>query len=222
MATVLSITGDFESSKDAVIAAMLFPRCEAYSVGYCHRMLWRRRLQASGPDTASALDIQAILDAPSRAELRIAAADGVKRGSVAGDLLAMLYEDWRLKKPEPSIRSALRHYRKWSLGKRYGDGTALLYSDAQLRAFFDKAKPAAHLWAAFRLLNAVTDRGKRYRTAFTRDGMPYFLGVAREMQDFATTFVPKRTKPPKPVVDADTLLQIPAHIAPIRLDLRPL
>lgn len=222
MATVLVITGDFESTRTTVMAAMLYPRNEAYRAGYCLRDEWSRRLRDDAQYAVSASDIQAFLDLPSRQDLRAAAEAGTKRGSVAGDLLRLAYEDWRLKKPEPSIRSALRHYRGWSPGKKYGNGSALLYSDAQLRLYFAEAEPAAHLWAAFRLLKRTKDRDKSDRSAFTPHGMPTFLGVAKELQDFATTFVPKRAKPAKPLIDADALLQIPMHVHPIRWDPRPL
>lgn len=218
MAAVLFITADFESTRHEVIAAMLFPRDDAYRVSYRIRNQWERQLQSGEKIAVSASDLQAILNLHSRQELRVAAKEGTKRGNVAGDLLAMMYEDWCLKKSEPSLRAALRRYPEWSVGKKYGDGSPLLYSDAQLRRYFSAAEPAAHLWAAFRLLQyRVKDR-----TAFTRAELPRLLGVARAVQDFATTFIPKRTKPAKPVIDFDTILQIPAHIQPIQLGLRPL
>ena len=134
----------------------------------------------------------------------------------------MMYEQCRTQKPEPSMRAALRRYRAWSVGKKYGDGKALKYSDMQLRHYFAEAALAAHLWAAFRLLRTIKDRGKSYNAAFTPKGMPYFLGIARELQEFAATFVPKRTKPAKPVVNRQNMFLVPASIEPIAIDLRPL
>ena len=222
MAAFLPITGGFENTKASVIAAMLYPRNDAYRAGYCLRNEWARRAQADVQHNVSTSELLALMDAPSRQELASAAEVGTKHGTVAGDLLALIYEDWRLGKPEPSLRAALRRYREWSPGKKYRDGSALLYSDWQLRRFWCEAKPSAHLWAAQRLLKRIKDRGKSYRTAFTPDGMPYFLGVASELQNFATTFTPKRVKPPKPIIGVDTLLLIPAHIQPMKFDLRPL
>jgi hypothetical protein len=141
---------------------------------------------------------------------------------VAGDLLVAMYEDWRMEEPRPSMRSALKRYRAWSVGRRYGDGEALKYSDMQLRRYFAEAAPAAHLWAASRLLQAHKDGGKAFRAAFTRNGMPYLLGLARELQEFGATFIPKGTKPPKPVLARRDLLLIPDEIAPVKPKLTPL
>jgi len=217
MSVTLSITTDFESTQAEVMSAMLFPRNDAYRVGYCIRNRWEGRLQLGDQITAGTSDVQTLLNLPSREEFSVAAESGTKRGNVAGDLLNLVYQDWRLNKPEPSLRAALRDYPKWSLGKTYGDGSALLYSNQQLRRYFADAEPAAHLWAAFRLLNCAKERD-----AFTPAVLPLLLGVARDIQDFATTFIPKRTKPAKPVIDADTLLLIPGHVQPIQLELPPL
>jgi hypothetical protein len=219
---LLSLTDDFQADRDALIAAMLFPSSEAYRTGYLVRRQWERRVVEGGNLTVSTSDAKNLLDAPSRAEMRDEARDGTKRGTVAGDLLSLIYVDWRRRQPEPSLRSALLRYREWAIGRKYGDSSPLLYSDAQLRRYLCQAEPSAHLWAALRLLKRVDDGEESYRAAFSRHGMMFFLGVARELQDFATTFVPKRAKPPKPVVAASTLFQIPVKVSPIELDLGPL
>ena len=120
------------------------------------------------------------------------------------------------------MRKALIQYREFAVGKKYGDGEALKYSDAQLRAYFEAAAPSAHLWAAYRLLKIIKDRGKAYKTAFTAEGMPLLLGVAKELQDFATTFIPKGTKPAKPIINMQEMLLLPETIPPVKLPLRVL
>lgn len=222
MGSTLEIGSDFEAAKVEVIAAMLFPRDERLRSGYALRNAWASRIASDPSVTAAAGEVEALLDLPSRRELRNEAAEGVKTGSVAGDLLGMIYEQSRLGADEPSMRGALLHYRKWSIGRKYGDGEALKYSDRQLRHYFTAAAPAAHLWAAFRLLQQVTDGGKAYRSAFKPNGFMFLLGVARSVQDFAEAFIPKRTSPPKPLISGEELHRLPDHIVPVELNFRPL
>ena len=120
------------------------------------------------------------------------------------------------------MRKALCQYRKFALGKKYGDGEALKYSYMQLRVYFEAAAPSAHLWAAYRLLKIIKDRGKAYKTAFTAEGMPLLLGVAKELQDFAITYIPKGTKPAKPIIGVQDMLLLPETIAPLKLPFRVL
>jgi hypothetical protein len=222
MGSTLKIGSDFEIAKVEVIGAMLYPRDERLRAAYTTRNAWSRRIGSDLNTTASAVEVQTLLDLPSRRELSDAADKGVKTGTVAGDLLALIYEQWRMGAPEPSMRDALERYPKWSIGKKYGDGEPLKYSDMQLRRFFEASCPSAHLWAAHRLLQRITDDGESYRTAFDPEGLPILLGVARSVQDFAGSFTPKRTKPAKPIVDGANLHRVPDHIEAIELELRPL
>ena len=218
----LQITSDFEATKCAVIGAMLYPKNADFRASYGLRNRWEVLTAQDAQHTLSSSAMRDLLNAASRQELREAADSGAKQGAVAGDLLSLMYEQWRLDKPWPSMRSALSHYKEFALGKEYGDGEALKYSDMQLRRYFEASAPSVHLWAAYRLLKNVKDRGKAYKTAFTAEGMPYFLQVAKELQDFATTYIPKGTKPAKPIIHAADLLLLPETILPIRLEIRVL
>lgn len=222
MGSTLKIGSDFEIAKVEVIGAMLYPQDERFQTAYKLRNGWSRRIGSDRGATASAGEIQALLDLPSRRELSDAAEKGVKTGTVAGDLLALIYEQWRVGAPKPSLRDALKMYPKWSMGKRYGDGEPLKYSDMQLRRFFATSSPSAHLWAAHRLMKSINDDGESYRSAFDPKGLPFMLGVARSVQDFAESFIPKRTKPAKSIVNGGDLHRVPDHIQPIQLELRPL
>lgn len=222
MGSTLQVGSDFEAAKVEVIGAMLYPRDERLRAAYTLRNAWARRIGSDLGATASAGEIQALLDLPSRRELSVEADKGVKTGTVAGDLLALIYEQSRIGAPEPSMRSSLKRYPKWSIGKRYGDGEPLKYSDGQLRYYFCASSPSAHLWAGFRLLKNIKDDGESYRTAFDPEGMPLLLGVARSVQDFAESFIPKRTKPAKPIVNGADLHKVPNHIDAIELEFRPL
>lgn len=132
------------------------------------------------------------------------------------------FKCWRLDRDQPSMRKALSQYRTFAIGRKYGDGEALKYSDQQLRVYFEAAAPSAHLWAAHRLLKNIKDRGKAYKEAFTAEGMPLLLGVAKDLQDFAITYIPKGTKPAKPIIGVQDMLLLPETIAPIKLPFRVL
>ncbi len=215
--TVLQITNDFESTKNVVIGAMLYPKNAEFRTSYSLRNHWTALAVKNTHHTLSSADISELLNIASRHELRESSEAGTKQGTVAGDLLGLIYQRWRLGKDLPSMRKALSHYREFAVGRKYRDGEALKYSDMQLRAYFDAAAPSAHLWAAHRLLKNIKDRGKSYKEAFTPEGMPLLLGVAKELQDFAITYVPKGTKPSKPIIGAHEMLLLPEVIAPIKL-----
>lgn len=217
MGSTLDIGSDFETAKAEVIAAMHFPRDERLRTAYKLRNAWARRA-ASDPDTtASAGEIRELLDLPSRQEVKDAADEGIKAGTVAGDVLAVIYEQWRIDAPEPSMRAGLKRYTEWAIGKTYGDATPLKRSLQTLRLRFDAASPSAHLWAALRLMKTIPDDDQSYRDAFTPTGLPILLGVARAVQDFAESFIPKRTKPAKPIINGQDMHRVPKHIAPLRL-----
>lgn len=219
---VLPITSDFESTKCIVIGAMLYPSNSDFRASYCLRNRWALLTENNKNHTLSSMEVRDLLNAASRKELSEAAEVGTKQGAVAGDLLALIYEHWRLGRDQPSMRKALSNYREFAVGKKYGDGEALKYSEMQLRAYFAAAAPSAHLWAAHRLLKNVKDRGKSHKAAFTAEGMPLLLSVAKELQDFAITYIPKGTKPAKPIIGAQDMLLLPETIAPVELPFRVL
>ena len=201
---------------------MLFPRDADLRVSYRLRNRWAPLTVHDATHTISSADLRDLLNSASRQELSEAAIVGTKRGTVAGDLLSLIYEQSQCGKPWPSMRAALLRYRKFAIDKTYGDGDSLKVSDQQLRTYFEAAAPSTHLWAAHRLLKNIKDRGKAYETAFTAEGMPLLLGVAKELQDFATTFIPKGTKPAKSIIDMQEMLLIPETIAPVKLPFRVL
>lgn len=219
---VLQITNDFETTKYTVIGAMLYPSNPDFRASYSLRNSLLELTKKNTNLTLSSIDVRDLLNTASRQELSEAAVAGTKQGTVAGDLLSLIYEHWRWDRDQPSLRKALSQYREFAVGKKYGDGEALKYSDMQLRVYFEAAAPSAHLWAAHRLLKNTKDRGKAYKTAFTAEGMPLLLGVAKELQDFATTYIPKGTKPAKPIIGRQDMLLLPETVAPIKLPFRVL
>lgn len=222
MMAELEITNDFDATKHVVIGAMLYPKNADLRLSYCLRNRWTALAAKDIKHTLSSSDVSDLLNAASSQELYVAAAVGTKQGAVAGDLLGLIYEQSLSDGDQPSLRKALSHYRKFAVGKKYGDGEALKYSDQQLRVYFEAAAPSAHIWAAYRLLKNIKDRGKSYKSAFTHEGMPLLLGVAKDLQDFATTYIPRGTKHQKPIIREQDMLLLPETIHPVKLPFRVL
>lgn len=162
--------------------------------------------------------LRALADGEGKRTAKAAAGEATKQGTVAGDLLALVYEMHVKGLPEPSFGKAIEQYKKFAVGKKYGNGDALKYSEQTLRTYFDAFEPVSHLWAAFRL-----NMGPYAYTADPRDvfhkpeSLFQFLGVARDVGEFATTFVPKRTKPPRPVLDVANMVSVPTNIPALRV-----
>ena len=219
---LLAVNSDFQSSSAVVMGAMLFPRNASFRASFCLRDRWASLAAKDTGHTLTSSDLRDLLSVASGHELSEASKIGTKQGTVAGDLLSLIYEHWRLDGDQPSMRKALSLYRQFAVDRKYGDGEALKRSDMQLRTYLEAAAPSAHLWAAHRLLKKIKDRGKSYKAAFTAEGMPLFLGVAKELQDFAITYIPKGTKPAKPIIGVQDMLLLPETIAPVKLPFRVL
>jgi len=205
-----------------VMAWMLFPNDpEMRHVHFAREIVEQSLLGGKTQDslvTVPAWMLRALLDGEGRKAAKAAAANATKQGTVAGDLLALIYEMHARDMPEPSFGKAVEHYKAFALGLKYGDGEALKYSEQTLRNYFNAFESVSHLWAAFRL-----NMGPHAYTADPRDifhkpdSLTQFLGVAKAVGEFATTFIPKRTKPPRPVLDVEKMVCIPNNISAVRL-----
>jgi hypothetical protein len=91
---------------------------------------------------------------------------------------------------------ALHVARSYAETATYGDGSKMERSANKMREYWGTFKSVAHFWAALRL-NQACPFMARERIS----DMPAFLEVAEGVMQFATSFVPKRTRPPVPVVD---------------------
>ena len=165
--------------------------------------------------------LQSMLDGPSQYELHNRAVEATKQGTVAGDLLALIYEMHLRGVEEPSFGKAIANYKKFALGRRYGDRGALKRSEATLRRYFDSFESVAHLWAALRLNQGPYPYTSVKSDVFhSPEGLQAMLGVAKAVGEFATKFIPKRTKPSKPVISLGTLVKIPEEITAKRLSFK--
>ena len=208
-----------------VMAWMLFPnRPDIREIHFVREVVEQEVLNGESDDTPVNLPawmLRTLLESPGKEETGRLAAEATKRGTVAGDLLALIYEMQARRAVEPSFGKAIEHYKGFALGLKYGDGEALKYSEQTLRSYFDEFASVAHLWAAFRLNQGPYAYTKDPQSVFhSPEDLHTFLGIAKAVGQFAESFVPKRTKPPRPVIDGETLVHIPSEVLPVNLTFR--
>ena len=205
-----------------VMAWMLFPNDQNMRLVHVAREIVEQSLLSGKAQdslvTVPAWALKALLCGEGKKATEVAAVEATKQGTVAGDLLALIYEMYVREMAEPSFGKAIEQYKGFALGLKYGDGDALKYSEQTLRNYFDEFEAVSHLWAAFRLNTGpyayTTDPRDIFRKS---EALTLFLGVAKALGEFATGFIPKRTKPPRTVLDVKKMLQIPDHIQAVRL-----
>lgn len=206
------------------LAWMIFPRSEIHRRQHVARTkAWTACEQAGATDDVilSSTFLREILGGPGKAEMEEMATEAGKRGSVAGDLLALIYQMEAGGHTEPSFGKAIEQYKSYALGLKYGDGESLKYSEATLRAYFEDYASVAHLWAAMRINQGPYAYTANPKNLFSdQESFVHFLGVAKSIALFASTFIPKRTKPSKPIIPAEILLSIPESVAAIHLKFR--
>lgn len=204
-----------------ITAWMYYPRNEELRQLHMERFEMRSAL-SEAPDGSPLIQVRRdtllrLLDGPGRNEISELQVEAVKQGTAAGDLLHLIYQMHQRGADEPSLGKALKEYQAFSLGPKYGDKTPLKRSEQTLRDCFEAFAPSAHIWAAFRLNGPfpyVDDPAHLFETAEGRDR---FLGVAKALGEFASTFVPKRTRPAKPVIDPLVMVRISDSIPAVRL-----
>lgn len=206
-----------------VVAWMLFPTRPDLQRHHLMREEAEAALGAAveGTVTLSSDAVSSLLRGPGSDEIGRLATEGTKLGTVAGDLVSLYYQMHVFGAEEPSFSKALAEYKEFALGKRYGDGDAMKISEQTLRTYFAEAKAVCHLWAAYRINRGPFAYLDNERDAFrTPDGLRDLLGVAKAIGEFVSSFVPKRTKPPKPLVDPADLLEVPDTVPALRLRVR--
>lgn len=208
----LDLTGGIEDARIIVVAALSFPRQPELRAAYVTRNRFEHKLLEDADATFGPDAIRELLNLPSRRELQDAAERNATCGHAAGDLLTLVYESYLTDRRCLSERAAIRKYATWAIGKKDGQFAPLKYSPSQLRAHFHSAKPAVHLWAALRLFMTGRTRTEAQVICLSNEGLPSFLGVAKAIQLFATTFVPNRASNEAVLVEAIDLLLVPDAI----------
>jgi len=204
-----------------ITAWMYYPRNEELRQLHMERFEIRDALSEAS-DGSTFIQVKSdtllrLLGGPGRNEIAEMQVEAVKQGTAAGDLLHLIYQMHQRGADEPSLGKALKEYQAFSLGPRYGDKTPLKRAEQTLRDCFEAFAPAAHLWAAFRLNGPFPYVDPPGDLLGTAEGRDRFLGVAKALGEFATTFIPKRTRPAKPVIDPLTLVRIADSVPAMRL-----
>ncbi len=212
---------------DQVLGSMVFSDRPDLAEGYVSRLRILDALQAA-PDapsiTVGTRDLQLTLKTPSGADWDREVKEAVRSGCVAGALLFVMYQMHVNGANEPSMNKAMRDvYAEWSLGRCFGDGRPLPRSKQSMQDAWNRHGGVAHFWAA---LEASKFDPSPYsctrREVFKSDqGFTEFLGVARAIGDFATGFMVKRVKPPRPLVDLSRFVAVPLDVPAVRLNQRP-
>lgn len=206
-----------------VMGWMCFPDSPELRQTLLAREILEGQMQKEGVDagavSAPRWVMRCLLRGPSHYEITECVVEATKRGTVAGDLLGLIYRMHFEEAQEPSLRKAIADYKKFGVGKKYGDGSPLKYSEKTLRDHFEEFKSVAHLWAAYRL-NATEYAFASDRRDFFRDTdtLTTCLGVAKGVSEFASSFIPKRTK--NPVIGHSMMVQIPDEIPALHLRTR--
>jgi hypothetical protein len=197
----LQLCGD-ELDRHRVMAWMLFPTTPEHRNTYIARC----DVEQKGVVPDEAVFWQ-IFNGPSQAQLQRCAVEATKHGTMAGDLLGLIYERHQLGREEPSLNKAIANYVEFALTSqhRFGNNQPLPRSKSHIRTGFDSYRSVAHLWAAYRFMKEATS------TPLSATEVYPMLLLAQEIGFFATSFIPKRTRPPRPIISPKALLQIISH-----------
>jgi hypothetical protein len=165
-----------------------------------------------------------LLHRPNLRQLATGETESVKRGQVAGDVLAALYLMDRFSEREPSFkepskRKAFFAAQEMARTDRYGDGTPMKVSDKTIDRYWEEFKPVVHLWAAFRINNTPEYSFAAVSDLMTSGFVP-FLQVAAGLFHFGCSFIPSRVprRARNPILDPRQSWSLPDNIARKDLD----
>jgi hypothetical protein len=112
--------------------------------------------------------------------------------------------------PEPSFNKARHVCQEFSKHGMFGDGTPMNVSRRMIDESWARYAPVAHLWAAYQLNEYY--RFARPEQIFAED-LSKFLSVAAGIEQFVTSFVPKRSRL-GPLLKQSDIWAIPSEIEP--------
>jgi hypothetical protein len=165
-----------------------------------------------------------LLHRPNLRQLATAETESVKRGQVAGDVLAALYlmDRFSEREPsfkEPSMRKAVFAAQEMARTDTYGDGTRMKVAGKTIEEYWEEFKPVAHLWAAFRINNTPEYSFAAMSDLMTSGFVP-FLQVAAGLFHFGCDFKLSRVNPQaqKPILDPRQSWSLPDSIERRDLD----
>jgi hypothetical protein len=215
----IQLRGD-ATDVDRIFAILYFPNDPNLREQYLTHQLAEKALE--GEPQADSFEINRyalnlLIEAPSHSEFKRLATEATKQGNVAGDLLLLVYEMSRYGVAEPSLNKAIKRYKVFALGKKYGNGDALKYSEQTIRDYWKECQPVAHLWGAFRAARLLY--GKNVFRA--ENNFQKYLGMAKGLQEFIFTHTASRDKAARKLIEPEILLALPSHIDASRMPVDP-
>ena len=195
-----------------ILAVMYFPNDESLRRAYYSVCLAEHELTEAKEDREMAVSadlLEDLISAPSQQDLLRQSRKQGKRGMIAGDVLLAVYAMYSFPKyfPEPSIRSAIFVAQRFAKETKFEDKTKLPSSEKAIRDHFYEFRTVAHFWAAFRLQEVYPNRPDEDMLS-SADAVQDFLGSAGTLQDFGCSFVPKRTRHQRPILDPDSIWSV--------------
>lgn len=159
-----------------------------------------------GGDIVSGLlksDLLLVMDHSLASSWNDAVEEGTKQGVVAGALLRVIHDMRAADVEEPSLNKAVKIYMDFALGRKYGQTEKPLpYSRQTILNCWYASRSVAHYWAALEYAKTQNSpyEGPREEIFRSRNDFQKFILIAGHMAKFAAEFVPKRAKPPHPLV----------------------
>jgi len=162
--------------------------------------------------------LQTLLESPGKAQLREITDSLSKRAFVAGDYLLNIcgmhsfpeYFD------EPSERKAVFLAERFANETEYKDGSSLPADRSSILRIVKEFRDVAHLWAAWRFYEIIPGRNQE-DFLMGAQSIREFLGIARSLQEFGCSFVPKRSRSEMPILNNKTIWTVPDSIPHIEL-----
>lgn len=202
-----------------VLAVALFPNDLPAARRYFAVAKVKAKLDNDSDDkehVVNARTLRLLLEAPSYASLGELSAANTKRAIVAGDVLMTLYVMKRFALSEPSMNKAIFVAMEYAKKAKYGDSTSLAISEPTIRKCWEEYRPVAHLWAAYRVNKAYPYAPQR--SEFSTYRIAALLEVAQGMFQFGASYIPKRARPQKPILDRAQCWVLPDTIAARHLE----
>ena len=205
-----------------VLSLMYFPNDEARRKQFIETTRISEDIADASEGTRyslSAEQIQVLINAPSRSVMKEHVVASIKRATNAGDVLSCMYIMHKFKNKMPtlgnaSIKQAIYAVKEFGIVTKYGDGQVLPRSKTTIRSNWEEYKTVAHFWAAIRLNVAYSFAPENDHFA-SPESFAKFLAVASELAIFGTTYCPGHTKPPKPLIDAESTWMLPSDMKPM-------
>lgn len=193
---------------DTVLPWMVFPHEDQLRHRYAALIRLRDKVDESGNTVSGVLksDLLLAIDHSIASTWNGAVEDGVRRGVVAGALLRVIHDMKATGVKEPSINKAVQTYQEFALGKKYGQTEKPLpYSKQTILNCWTSSKAVAHYWAALEYAKTANSpyEGPSKDIFRSRKDFQQFIVIANHLANFAADFVPKRAKPPHPLVPID-------------------